>query len=66
MILNKDIKAFMMHVTFLLKISIYSVKETQIPSLIAEEAKILTKYLHFLDIFSEKKALILSEITNLN
>ena len=46
--------------------AIYPARKTHIALLIAKEVKISTNYLDFLDVFSEKKALILSKITDLN
>ena len=46
--------------------SIHLAKKDQIASLIAEEVKIITDYLNFLDIFLEKKDLMLPEIIELN
>ena len=47
-------------------ILIYPVKKAQIALLIAKEVKIPNDYLTFLDVFLEKKSLILLEITELN
>lgn len=47
-------------------ITIHLAKEAQITSLLAKKVKTLTKYLDFLDIFLEKKVLILLELTKLN
>ena len=44
---------------------IYSAKEAQIALLVIKEMQILSKYLDFLDIFLEKKALILTKEINL-
>ena len=55
-----------MHMTFLLKIAINSAKKAQITLFIIKKVQILSKYLNFSDVFSEKKALILSKVTNLN
>lgn len=46
--------------------SIHSAKEVQIALLIAKEVKIPNKYSDFLDIFLEKKALVLLEMTKFN
>lgn len=65
--LNKNIKAFIMHVTssslIKLIILIYLVKKAQIALLIAKKVKISVKYL---DIFLKKKVLILLKMTKLN
>ena len=66
MALNKDVEAFIEYITFLLIIVIYQTKKTQIALLIIKKVKIPTKYLNFLDIFLEKKALVLLKTTNLN
>ena len=47
-------------------ILIHLVGEAQIALLIVKEVKILAKYLGFLNIFLEEKALVLPEITKLN
>lgn len=70
MVLDKNIKAFVIHVTFfnlstLIRL-VNSAKETQIFWLIAKKVKILAKYSNFLDDFLKKKALLLLKITNLN
>ena len=66
--LDENVEAFVVHVTSLSlnSISIDSVIKVQIALLIAEKIKIPTNYSDFLDIFSEEKTLILSEITDLN
>ena len=46
--------------------SIYPAREAQIASLVAEEVKIPTEYSDFSDVFSEEKASILPEATELN
>ena len=58
----------MVHVTSLSLNSmlIYPAREAQIALLVAKKVKILTKYSDFSDVFSEKKASILSEATELN
>lgn len=69
-VLNKNIKVFVMHVTFLsfnkIMIIIYLTKKAQIALLLTKEVKILAKYLDFFNVFSKKKALVLLEITKLN
>ena len=68
MALDENVEAFVVHVTSLSLNSmlIHPAREAQIASLIAEEVKIPTNYSDFLDVFSEKKALVLPEITDLN
>ena len=46
--------------------SIHPAEKAKIALLITEKMNILTNYLYFSDIFLEKKALILLEITDLN
>ena len=66
--MDENVEAFVVHVTSLSlnSMSIHPAKEAQIASLIAEEVTILTDYSDFLDIFSEERALVLPEITDLN
>ena len=66
--LDKHVEAFVVHVTSLSlnSMSIYPAREAQIASLVAKEVKIPTKYSDFSDVFSEEKALILPEVTELN
>ena len=67
---NENVEAFVVHVTSISlskpKMSIHPARKAQIASLIAKEVKILTKYSDFADVFSEKKALVLPERTDLN
>lgn len=51
---------------FLLIIAIYLAKKTQINLLITKKIIILEEYFDFLNIFLEKKTLVLLEITNFN
>ena len=46
--------------------AIHPAREAQIASLVAEEVKIPTEYSDFSDVFSEEKASILPEVTELN
>ena len=46
--------------------AIHSAREAQIALLVAKEVKLLTKYLHFLDVFLKKKSSILPEVIELN
>ena len=65
--LDENVKAFVMYITFLsLKLMPISAQETQIALLIIKKMQIPSKYLDFLDVFLEKKALILLKATNLN
>lgn len=47
-------------------IIIYLAKKVQIALLLIEKVKILIKYLDFLDVFLEKKTLMLLELIELN
>ena len=66
--MDKNVEAFVVHVTSLSLNSmlIYPVRAAQIALLIAKKVKILTNYLDFSNVFSEEKALVLLEITDLN
>ena len=65
---DKNIEAFMMHVTSLNlnSMPIHLAREAQIALLVIEEVQIPSKYLDFLDVFSEEEALILPEVTEMN
>ena len=54
-----------MHVTSL-NLGIHPDREAQIVLLLIKEVKIPDKYLHFADVFSEEKALVLPERTDIN
>ena len=64
--LDEHVEVFVVHVTFLSTMAIHPAREAQIASLIAKEVKIPTDYSDFSDVFSEEKALVLPEITDLN
>ena len=64
--LDKHVKTFIVHITSLLTMAIHLAREAQIASLVAEKLKIPNKYSDFLDVFLEKKALILLKTTMLN
>ena len=64
--LDEHVEAFVVHVTSLSTMAIHPAREAQIASLIAEEVKIPTDYSDFSDVFSEEKASVLPEITDLN
>lgn len=66
--MDENVKAFVIYITSLRigLILIYLAKKAQIAFLIAEKLKILAKYLIFLDIFLEKKTLVLLELIKLN
>ena len=64
--LDENVEAFVMHVTPLSTMAIHPAREAQIASLVAEEVKIPTEYSDFSDVFSEEKASILPEATELN
>ena len=63
---DKHVEDFLIHVTFLLTMPIYSAQEAQIALLVAKEVKIPTKYSGFSDVFLEEKASILLKIIKLN
>ena len=52
--------------TFLLTIAIYLAKKTQIALLIIKKVQISSEYSDFLNVFLEKKVLVLSTAINLN
>ena len=68
MALNKNIKAFILHVTFfnLNLMTIHQVQEASIVLLVIKKVEILFKYSNYSDVFLEKKTLILLEITDVN
>ena len=53
-------------ISFNLTPGIHSDRAVQIASLLAKEVRILDKYSDFADVFSEEKALVLPEYTELN
>ena len=65
---DENVEVSMVYVTFLNlnSMPIYQVRKTQIALLVIKKAQILSKYLDFLDVFLEKEALILPEITEMN
>lgn len=66
-VLNKNHKAFVMHITSWLSLMIiYLARKTQVALLFIKKLKNLVKYLVFSNVFSEKKALMLSKITKLD
>ena len=66
--MDENVKIFVIYVTSLSLnlMLIYPAKKVQIASLIAEKVKISINYLDFSDVFSKKKTLVLSEITDIN
>ena len=66
MALDKNVKAFVVHVKAFNLISIYLAQEARIALLIVEQVEILAKYSDFADVFLEEKASDLSEVTKLN
>ena len=65
--LDEKFETFVIHVTSLnLTSEIHPNRKTQIASLLTEEVKILDEYSDFTDVFSEEKALVLPERTELN
>ena len=62
MALNKNIKAFVMYVSFLeLKMTIYPARKAQLALLLAEKVTVPAEYLDFANVFLEKSANILPE-----
>ena len=62
MTLDEKSETFVVHVASLnLTPGIHPNRAARIASLLTEEVKILDKYSDFVDVFSEKKALVLSE-----
>ena len=68
MVLDKNVETFVIYIiSFKLNlILIHLAQNAQIAFVVVKEIKIPTKYLHFLDVFFRKNALILSEATKLN
>ena len=64
--LDEYIEAFVVYVTSLLTMAIYLARKAQIASLVTKKVQILSEYSDFSDIFLEKKASILLEVTELN
>lgn len=65
-VLDKNVEVVVMYVTFLLIMAIRVAKKAQIALLFTEKVKITAKYSDFLDIFSNKKALMLPNLTKIN
>ena len=63
--LDENSETFVVHVASL-DLRIHPDREAQIASLLTKEVKIPDKYLDFIDVFSEEKALVLPERTELN
>ena len=67
MTLDENSETFVVYVvSFNLVPGIYPNRKAQIASLLIEKVKMLDEYLDFLNVFSEEKALVLSERTKLN
>ena len=64
--LDEHIEAFVIYLTFLLIMAIKLARKTQIILLLAKKVQILIKYLDFLYVFFEEKALILPAAIDLN
>ena len=65
--MDENSKTFVVHVASLSLVpGIHPDREAQIASLLTEEVKIPDKYSDFTDVFSEEKALVLSERTEFN
>ena len=63
-VVDRNVKVFVMYMTSLSLnlMLIYLIQEAQIALLVIKKVKILSKYSDFLNVFLEKKALILSKI----
>ena len=67
MALDKNFETFIIYMaSFNLVPEIYIDREVQIASLLTKKVKFLDKYTDFVDVFSKKKALVLTERTKLN
>ena len=55
--LDENIESFIVYMTSLLTIALYSAKKAQIALLVTKKVKILPKFLDFLDVFSKKRLL---------
>ena len=67
MALDENFETFIIHVaSFNLAPEIHLNRKAQIAFLLNEKVKILDKYLDFTNVFSKKKALVLSKCTKLN
>ena len=67
--LVKNIKAFVVHVSFLnlrSKMTIHSAQEAQIALLLAKKVTVPTEYADFSDVFLKKSAKVLLECTRIN
>ena len=64
--LDEHVEAFVVHLTSLSIMAIYPAREAQIALLVAKEIQISSEYSDFSDVFSEEKASILPEATELN
>ena len=66
--LDENVEAFVVHVTSLSlnSMPIHPAREAQIASLVIEEVQIPSEYSDFSDVFSEERASILPEATELN
>ena len=63
--MDENSDTFVVHVASL-DLGIHPDREAQIASLLTEEVKIPDKYSDFADVFSEEKALVLPECTDIN
>ena len=64
--LHEHVEVFVVHMISLLTMAIHPAKKAQIVLLVTKEVKIPIEYSDFLDVFLEKKALILPEASKLN
>lgn len=61
MALNKNIKAFIIYISFFSLELIYPIRKAQIASLLTEEVIILDKYSDFIHVFSKQQVFMLLE-----
>ena len=69
MALNKNIKAFVLHISFLRlrsKMKIHLARKVQITLLLAKKVIVPAKYLDLADVFSEESANVLPKQTKAN
>ena len=65
--LDENVKAFVVHVSFLgSRMTIHPAREAQLALLLAKEVNVLTEYWDFVDVFSKKSANVLPKRTGAN
>lgn len=64
--LNINMEVFIIHITFLLIITIYLARKTKIALLFAKKVKISVKYSDFSNMFLKKMILVLPKLIKLN